>query len=327
MTVIGIDLSASEKRFSGVCVLKGLKVRTFLLKTDDELIESAKRFRPKLIAIDAPLSLPSSSGLRHCDRELLRRGIRVFPVTFGAMRQLAERGIRLKVLFESEGFSVIEVFPGGAQDLMGLPRKHRNLTELREGLRQIGLQGIKENATHDEIDAATAAFVGWLWLNGFAELISDGQDGGIVMPLPYPLKFIEGVRFYHSGRYWQAHEAWEEVWKGTVEPYRSFLKGLIQIAAALIQTERGKWNGAFNLLQRVEGYLQCCPEKLWGVSLKSLREQVSAFKNEVAKLLNGQKTRFNWKVKPRLLLEGMSLPHKGRLRRAKDDLPTRKVLI
>jgi len=320
---MGVDLSASEKRFSGVCVLKGLKAQTFLLKTDDELVELGKRFRLKLIAIDAPLSLPSSGGLRLCDRELLKRGIRIFPVTFGAMRQLTERGIRLKARFESEGFSVIEVFPGGAQDLLGLPRKHHDLTELKEGLRRIGLQGLKEKATHDEIDAATAAFVGWLWLNGFAELISDGQGGGIVMPLPYPLKFMEGVRLYHSGRYWHAHEAWEEVWRTANEPYRSFLKGLIQVAAALIQSDKGKWNGALNLLKRAQGYLNQCPEKLWGVDLTKLREQVNVFKNEVAKLSQGQKAKFNWKLKPKILPEGMVLPQKERFERSKRDLPAK----
>lgn len=324
MTVIGIDLSASEGRFSGVCILRNLRLRTLLLRTDSELIDLARKIRPKLIAIDAPLSLPTSGGFRPCDLELLRRGIRIFPVTFGAMRKLAERGVRLKRCFDSEGFPVIEVFPGGAQDLLGLPRKHKNLTELRNGLRQLGLVGLKERATHDEIDAITSALVGWMWLNGFAEMISDCQGGGIVMPLPYPLKFMEGVRLYRIGRYWHAHEEWEEVWRTADEPYRSFLKGLIQIAAALIQCSKGKWNGALNLLDRVQRYLKNCPEKLWGVDLMKLREQVESFRSEVAKLLEGRKANFNWKVKPRLMPEGMRLPRKEILSRSKDDLPVRR---
>ncbi|MCS7186381.1 MAG: DUF309 domain-containing protein [Armatimonadota bacterium] len=320
---MGVDLSASEKRFSGVCILKGLTAQTFLLKTDDEIVELARGFRPELIAIDAPLSLPVSGGFRPCDKELLKRGIKVFPVNFGAMRQLTERGIRLKTQFEAEGFSVVEVFPGGAQDLLGLPRKHRNLTELKEGLSQLGLQGLKGAATHDEIDAATAALVGWMWLKGFAELLSDGQGGGIVMPLPYPLKFMEGVRLYQSGFYWHAHEAWEEVWRTANEPYRSLLKGLIQIAATLIQAERGKWKGVLSLLSRVQRYLQICPGKIWGLDLTELKAQVDAFKNEAAKLSTGQKSKFNWKLKPKLLPEGMSPLKRERLKRSKKDLPVR----
>lgn len=186
-TVMGIDLSASEKRYSGVCILRDLSVQTFLVKTDGELLSIADRFRPKVIAMDAPLSLPSDrdgKGMRQCDRKLLKLGIRLFPITFRTMSDLAKRGIALKEKLEAKGFQVIEVFPGGAQDLLGLPRKHHNLDGLREGLKSFGIKGLKPNASGDEIDAVTAAFVGWLWLNGFAELMEDSQGKGIVMPLP-----------------------------------------------------------------------------------------------------------------------------------------------
>lgn len=159
-------------------------MKTLLVKTDDELLSIADRFRPKVVAIDAPLSLPKDrKGLRQCDRKLLKLGIRLFPITFRAMSDLAKRGIALKEKLEAKGFQVIEVFPGGAQDLLGLPRKHHNLDGLREGLKSFGIKGLKPNASGDEIDAVTAAFVGWLWLNGFAELVEDSQGKGIVMPL------------------------------------------------------------------------------------------------------------------------------------------------
>jgi predicted nuclease with RNAse H fold len=54
MTVMGIDLAASERKASGVCLLRGKRVKTLLLHTDDELVALAKRVRPDLIAIDAP---------------------------------------------------------------------------------------------------------------------------------------------------------------------------------------------------------------------------------------------------------------------------------
>jgi hypothetical protein len=108
------------------------------------------------------------------------------------------------------------------------------------------------------------------------------------------------------------------------EPYRSFLKGLIQTAAALIQCDRGKWEGALNLLERVQRYLSRCPPKLWGVDVANLLEQVCAFREEVAKLARGQKTRFNWMVKPRITLEGATVPFRERLRRSKTDLPERR---
>jgi SAM-dependent methyltransferase len=45
--------------------------------------------------------------------------------------------------------------------------------------------------------------------------------------------FDAGARLFDDGRYWDAHEAWEERWRiETREPARLFLQGLIQVAAA-----------------------------------------------------------------------------------------------
>ncbi|MER3501603.1 MAG: hypothetical protein C4295_09070 [Candidatus Fervidibacterota bacterium] len=321
--VVGIDLSANERQESGICLLREGKVRTWRVRTDDELVTLVQWLRPHLVAIDAPLSLPLSGWLRPCDCTLLRRGIRLFPVTMGAMRQLTERGIRLRQQLEGMGFTVVEVFSGGAQDVLGLPRKHHDLTKLRDGLKALGLEGIKDDATHDELDAITAAFVGWLWLCGLSEQLSDGQGGGIVMPLPYPPLFLEGVRLYQQGFYWHAHEAWEELWRNSTEPYCSFLKALIQIAAALIHCERNEWQGVRNLLRRVQRYLEQCPDEVWGVDVAALRRQVAAFQAEVEALLTGLKRRFNWRLKPRLCPDGMLPLKRERLRRALSDFVRR----
>ncbi len=325
MAVLGIDLSATEQRPSGICLLRGRKVRTLLLATDEEIVGFASTCRPSVVAIDAPLSLPpSGTGMRLCDRLLRQRGIPIFPVTVGAMRQLTERGIRLKERLTAVGLTVIEVFPGGAQDVLGLPRKQHNLAALREGLRQLGLQGLRDDASHDELDAVTAAYVGWLWRKGFAELVSDGEGGGIVMPLPYPLPFLEGVRLYQRGYYWHAHEAWEELWRKAEEPFRSFLKALIQLAAALIHAERGEWQGVRNLLHRVQGYLQQCPETVWGVHVPDVQAQVATFLTEAELMLAGRKQQFNWRVKPRINPERLP-PRPERLRRSPNDVPQRQT--
>jgi predicted nuclease with RNAse H fold len=192
-TAVGIDLSADERRASGVAVTDGRWVWTGLLRTDGALVAWVRTVRPGVVAVDAPLWLPPGrrdvhdrrgGHLRPCDWELLRRGIRFFPITLGAMRKLTERGLRLRSLLEAEGWRVIEVFPGGAQDVLGLPRKHRDLAGLRVGLRRLGLRGIRSSATHDELDAATAAYVGWLFLQGRAEVLGDWTHGAIVMPRP-----------------------------------------------------------------------------------------------------------------------------------------------
>ena len=54
--------------------------------------------------------------------------------------------------------------------------------------------------------------------------------------------YLEGVRLFDEGRYWEAHEAWERPWarlpKGSDE--RRFYQGLILLAAALLHRERAR---------------------------------------------------------------------------------------
>lgn len=189
--VIGIDLAGSEKRKTGICILdKNLVVRTFLVFKDEEILSIVKNVNPSIIAIDAPLSIPKGRRniddrggphFRECDLMLRDLGIKFFPITLGPMRMLTKRGMLLKEKLENLGYEVIEVFPGGAQDLLGIARKSKGLKPLREGLLRLGIKGIREDATGDELDAVTAAYVGLLFLRKEAMLLK-GCDGCIVMP-------------------------------------------------------------------------------------------------------------------------------------------------
>jgi len=169
---------------------ESLEVVTWVAYGDAEIVEVALETAPEVVAVDAPLSLPrgrrsleerSGNHLRVCDEMLLDMGIRFFPVTLGPMRALTARGMRLRDALEGLGLRVIEVFPGGAQDALGIPRKNRGLEGLREGLRRLGIRGIRDDATGDELDAVTAAYVGLLYVMGAATVLQ-GVDGHIVMP-------------------------------------------------------------------------------------------------------------------------------------------------
>lgn len=193
MRVVGIDLAGSEKRETGFCVLDGMDASTSIVHTDKEIIDRIEEVKPDLIAVDAPLSLPEGRKsieertgihLRECDKELLRRGIKFFPVTLGPMRRLTERGIRLKKILEKSGLKVIEVYPGGAQDVLKIPRKQRGLDKLRNGLEKLNINGLTLRMNGHELDAVTSAFVGKLLLEGRSERLGDTKSG-IVMPKLY----------------------------------------------------------------------------------------------------------------------------------------------
>ena len=190
--IVGLDLAGVETRPSGFCILKGMKTETKLLYLNEEIVKEIQRIKPRIVAIDAPLTLPpgrknieerTKSHFRECDKELLKRGIKFFPITLGPMRKLTERGIKLKKILEDTGFKVIEVYPGAAQDVWNIPRKQRGLKKLMDGLKRIGVKGLKKDMSDHELDAVTCALVGKHFLNGKAEVLGT-LDNGIVMPKP-----------------------------------------------------------------------------------------------------------------------------------------------
>jgi len=193
---VGIDLAGSPKRDTGVCDLAGpRRFVAMVLHTDQEIVEFVVGSRPGLVVIDAPLSLPrgrrtiedrSGPHLRECDRELLRRRLPFFPITLGPMRMLTVRGMTLASELGRRGFTVLEGYPGGAQDILAIPRKNTGVARLQRGLRSLGLTGELERRklTHDELDAVTIAWVGWRFQRGSGTLLGDPTEGLMLMPAP-----------------------------------------------------------------------------------------------------------------------------------------------
>jgi predicted nuclease with RNAse H fold len=190
MAVVGLDLAGVETSPTGFCFLKELRTKTFHVYRDEEIVHRIEEIRPQVVAVDAPLSLPAgrksieertSNHLRDCDKELLRRKIRFFPVTLGPMRKLTSRGIKLKKDFEGKRFQMIEVYPGGAQDVLGIPRKQSGIRNLKEGLEKLKIKGLTDQMSHHELDAVTCAYVGKLFLEG-KSIAYGTPEQAIIMP-------------------------------------------------------------------------------------------------------------------------------------------------
>jgi hypothetical protein len=62
MCKIGIDLAGMKKNPSGICIIEGDKILFKTSYTDREIIETVQTSLPKLIVIDAPLSLPRADA-------------------------------------------------------------------------------------------------------------------------------------------------------------------------------------------------------------------------------------------------------------------------
>src|SRR5712664_2183331 len=170
--IVGIDLTGSEKRATGWARMDGAFATTKSIRTDDELIRETLAAQPDLVSIDSPLSLPEGHGrpgvpiYRKCELALKRMGISVFWCLLPSMQMLTRRGIRLAGELRKAGCTVIESYPGAAQDVLGIPRKKASLEELKRGLYRAGIAGgfVTAKITHDEVDAITSALVGLFYL-------------------------------------------------------------------------------------------------------------------------------------------------------------------
>jgi predicted nuclease with RNAse H fold len=195
--ILGLDLAGSPRRPTGYCILKGRRVEVGHLFDDDDILTMVATAIPRLVAIDAPLGLPTgrcclldtcscarTTHFRVSDHELRRLGIPFFPITLGPMRQLTQRGMQLKERLETSQIEVIESYPGAAQDLWGIPRQ-RDVAGLRRGLRRFRLQGLGRSPLSPHmLDAVTCALVGQLYLAGRAWSIGSPQEALMILPHP-----------------------------------------------------------------------------------------------------------------------------------------------
>jgi predicted metal-dependent hydrolase len=99
-------------------------------------------------------------------------------------------------------------------------------------------------------------------------------------------EFALGMKRHNEGEYYEAHEAWEELWLAESDDARRlFLQGLIQVTSAFhkvfFQRELG---GAGRLLARGLSKLEPIPDDFEGVALGPFRDGAKRCAEAMAKL-------------------------------------------
>jgi predicted metal-dependent hydrolase len=94
-----------------------------------------------------------------------------------------------------------------------------------------------------------------------------------VSDLSHSDPFRRGVEQFNAGHFFEAHETWEEVWLHSPEPEKTFLQGIIQIAAAFHHRSRGNDRGTLLLLQAGLKRLARFPAVHRGIKLGALRAE------------------------------------------------------
>jgi len=180
--IIGIDLAGKPENPTGWALWKNKAVKTSLIYTDNEILEGIARSKPAIIAIDAPLCLPKRGNLRRADKEMIRKGYRVFPPSLPAMRKLTLRGMKINKSIAEKGYKTIEVHPTSTRKALNMPSK--DWGKIQKILKSIGLEAeVKvRTMTPHEIDAITSALTAYLHTQNQTEAIGDEEEGYIIIP-------------------------------------------------------------------------------------------------------------------------------------------------
>lgn len=105
----------------------------------------------------------------------------------------------------------------------------------------------------------------------FAQRSKQMMDVHPITPGNTDEKFQKGLEQFNRRLFFEAHETWEEIWLPSLEPERTFLQGIIQVAAGFHHYARSNRAGARSLLGAGLNKLDRFPETHHGLELESLR--------------------------------------------------------
>jgi predicted metal-dependent hydrolase len=83
--------------------------------------------------------------------------------------------------------------------------------------------------------------------------------------------YLHGIELFNQRKFWESHEAWEEIWLVTDGIQSEFLQGLIQSAAALLKYERNEFAPALRLYNTAKGRLDLCPDDYMGLNVRAFQ--------------------------------------------------------
>jgi predicted metal-dependent hydrolase len=87
--------------------------------------------------------------------------------------------------------------------------------------------------------------------------------------------FVRGLDLGRSGRYFEAHEAFEEAWREAAADERDFFQGLVHVVVAWYQDGRGNEVGCRRQLDKAQRRLAAFAPAHRGVDVSALLAQLA----------------------------------------------------
>jgi len=92
-----------------------------------------------------------------------------------------------------------------------------------------------------------------------------------------PVQYLHGIEMFNAGRFFESHEALEEIWLKSEGAERELLSALIQSAAALHHFQRGNLTGASSVYRRARRKLETLPRNVLRLDTQVFAEQIERF--------------------------------------------------
>lgn len=86
-----------------------------------------------------------------------------------------------------------------------------------------------------------------------------------------------GIRHFNAGRYFEAHEVWEEAWRAAPAAERRFFQALIQAAVAVYHWNRGNSTGAARLYRSGRRYMDPYRPHHRGLDVEAFWQGLAAY--------------------------------------------------
>jgi uncharacterized protein len=99
----------------------------------------------------------------------------------------------------------------------------------------------------------------------------------------HPSSLITGLELFNSQQYWHAHEAWERIWLAAEGTDKTFLQGLIQLAAAYHHVQRGTFRGGVRLFDAALSKLAPYPVHFLGVDRDEVVASAKKHRDRIAR--------------------------------------------
>ena len=94
-------------------------------------------------------------------------------------------------------------------------------------------------------------------------------------------KYHEGIELFNDVEFFEAHDAWEELWQEYHAEDRKFFQGLIQVAVCLHHFGNGNIRGAKKLFLSSTAYLEPFAPIHLGCNIEKLIRELTACCQEI----------------------------------------------